>query len=56
MFYSNKKVHAVPLRCNWVMSCGYSPSQNLVASGGLDNVCPIPDLTQEDDESDEFIG
>ncbi|GAB5353262.1 hypothetical protein AAMO2058_000022300 [Amorphochlora amoebiformis] len=35
------KVHAIPLRSNWVMTCAFAPSQALVASGGLDNTCAI---------------
>ncbi len=29
------KIHAIPLRSHWVMTCAYSPSGNLVACGGL---------------------
>ena len=29
------KVHAIPLRSSWVMSCAFSPSGNFVACGGL---------------------
>lgn len=39
--YSTNKVHAIPLRSSWVMTCAYSPSGNLVACGGLDNICTI---------------
>ncbi|KAI9024939.1 guanine nucleotide-binding protein subunit beta [Phycomyces nitens] len=39
--YSSNKVHAIPLRSSWVMSCAYSPSGNFVACGGLDNICSI---------------
>ncbi|XP_063718461.1 guanine nucleotide-binding protein subunit beta-1-like [Symsagittifera roscoffensis] len=39
--YTTNKVHAIPLRSSWVMTCAYAPSGNLVASGGLDNVCSI---------------
>ncbi|KAK1805397.1 hypothetical protein P4O66_019713, partial [Electrophorus voltai] len=35
------RINAVPLKCSWVMTCGYSLSGNLVASGGLDNICTI---------------
>jgi len=47
--FSGNKIHAVELKCSWVMCCSYSPSGKLVASGGLDNVCSIYDL--EDEES-----
>jgi len=33
------KLHAVPLRSTWVMTCGYSPSGRFVSCGGLDNIC-----------------
>jgi len=39
--YSTNKVHAIPLRNSWVMTCAYAPSGNFVASGGLDNICSI---------------
>ncbi|KAI7854561.1 guanine nucleotide-binding protein subunit beta [Circinella umbellata] len=42
--YSSNKVHAIPLRSSWVMTCAYSPSGNLVACGGLDNICSIYSL------------
>jgi len=39
--YTTNKVHAIPLRSSWVMTCAYAPSGNLVACGGLDNICTI---------------
>lgn len=39
--YSGHKTNAIVLRSSWVMACSYSPSSELVASGGLDNVCSI---------------
>lgn len=42
--YTTNKVHAIPLRSSWVMTCAYSPSGNFVACGGLDNVCSIYSL------------
>lgn len=42
--YTTNKVHAIPLRSSWVMTCAYSPSGNFVACGGLDNVCSIYNL------------
>jgi len=39
--FTTNKVHAIPLRSSWVMTCAYSPSGNLVACGGLDNLCSI---------------
>ncbi|XP_055336227.1 guanine nucleotide-binding protein subunit beta-like [Paramacrobiotus metropolitanus] len=45
--YTNKKAGAVSLKCSWVMACAYSPSQRLVASGGLDNICSVYKLKDE---------
>ena len=39
--YTTNKVHAIPLRSSWVMTCAYAPSGNYVACGGLDNICSI---------------
>lgn len=39
--FTTNKVHAIPLRSSWVMTCAYSPSGNLAACGGLDNLCTI---------------
>jgi guanine nucleotide-binding protein G(I)/G(S)/G(T) subunit beta-1 len=39
--FTTNKVHAIPLRSSWVMTCAYSPSGQLVACGGLDNLCSI---------------
>eukprot|EP00761_Pharyngomonas_kirbyi_P002924 gb/GECH01002928.1/.p1 GENE.gb/GECH01002928.1/~~gb/GECH01002928.1/.p1 ORF type:complete len:345 (+),score=78.98 gb/GECH01002928.1/:1-1035(+) len=38
------KIHAIPLRSMWVMTCDYAPSSNMVACGGLDNVCSVYNL------------
>ena len=42
--FSTNKVHAIPLRSSWVMTCAYAPSGNYVACGGLDNICSIYNL------------
>ena len=42
--YTTNKVHAIPLRSSWVMTCAYAPSGNFVACGGLDNICSIYNL------------
>jgi guanine nucleotide-binding protein G(I)/G(S)/G(T) subunit beta-1 len=42
--YTTNKLYAIPLKSSWVMTCAYSPSANLVACGGLDNVCSIYSL------------
>lgn len=39
--YTTNKVHAIPLRSSWVMTCAYAPSGSFVACGGLDNICSI---------------
>jgi guanine nucleotide-binding protein G(I)/G(S)/G(T) subunit beta-1 len=46
--YTTNKVHAIPLRSSWVMTCAYSPSGNFVACGGLDNICSIYNLNSRD--------
>lgn len=42
--YTTNKVHAIPLRSSWVMTCAYSPSGQYVSCGGLDNICTIYSL------------
>lgn len=39
--FTTNKVHAIPLRSSWVMTCAYSPNGDLVACGGLDNLCSV---------------
>lgn len=41
---TTNKVHAIPLRSSWVMTCAFAPSGKHVACGGLDNVCSIYNL------------
>jgi len=41
---TTNKVHAIPLRSSWVMTCSYSPSGGFVACGGLDNICSVYNL------------
>ena len=36
--------HAIALRCDWVMTCTYSQSNRMVASGGLDNTVSVYNL------------
>lgn len=45
---TTNKVHAIPLRSSWVMTCAYSPSGSFVACGGLDNICSIYNLRSRD--------
>ena len=49
--YTTNKVHAIPLRSPWVMTCAYAPSGAFVACGGLDNVCSIYSLKNRDNAS-----
>lgn len=39
--FTTNKVHAIPLRSSWVMTCAYSPTGQYVACGGLDNLCSV---------------
>jgi len=41
------KQYAIPLRSHWVMTCAYSPQGDLIACGGLDNICSIYSLKQQ---------
>lgn len=43
--FTTNKAHAVPLRSSWVMTCAYSASGDLVACGGLDNLCSVYKLS-----------
>ena len=44
----NVKLQAIPLRSSWVMTCTYEQSQgNMVACGGLDNLCTVYQLNKE---------
>jgi len=45
---TTNKVHAIPLRSSWVMTCAFAPSGKHVACGGLDNVCSIYNLETKD--------
>eukprot|EP00301_Raphidiophrys_heterophryoidea_P019933 c4749_g1_i1.p1 GENE.c4749_g1_i1~~c4749_g1_i1.p1 ORF type:complete len:347 (-),score=75.05 c4749_g1_i1:824-1864(-) len=46
--FTTNKVHAIPLRSSWVMTCAFSPTGNLVACGGLDNICSVYNLKMKD--------
>jgi len=39
--FTNNKMHAIPLRSSWVMTCAYSDAGTFVACGGLDNLCSV---------------
>lgn len=44
----NVKLQAIPLRSSWVMTCAFEQTnKNLVACGGLDNLCSIYQLNQQ---------
>jgi len=44
---ANVKIQAIPLRSSWVMTCAFEQTKgNLVACGGLDNLCSIYQLNQ----------
>lgn len=43
----NLKLQAIPLRSSWVMTCAFEQTKgNLVACGGLDNICSVYQLNQ----------
>uniref|UniRef100_A0A6U5JG09 Uncharacterized protein n=1 Tax=Corethron hystrix TaxID=216773 RepID=A0A6U5JG09_9STRA len=45
--WSTNKINLIPLRSSWVMTCAYEQTYgNLVACGGLDNLCSIYNLSQ----------
>lgn len=45
---TTNKVSAIPLRSSWVMTCAFEQSKgNLIACGGLDNVCSIYNIQQQ---------
>lgn len=46
--FTTNKIHAIPLRSSWVMTCAFAPSGNFVACGGLDNICSIYSLKNRD--------
>lgn len=46
--YTANKMHAIPLKSSWVMTCAFAPSGNFVACGGLDNACSVYSLKTRD--------
>ncbi|XP_070001682.1 guanine nucleotide-binding protein subunit beta-2 [Penaeus vannamei] len=46
--FTGNKTQIIPLRSAWVMSVAFSPSGNLVASGGMDNQCTVHDINDRD--------
>jgi guanine nucleotide-binding protein G(I)/G(S)/G(T) subunit beta-1 len=46
--FTTNKAQAIPLRSSWVMTCAYEQTQgSVVACGGLDNICSIYPLGQQ---------
>ena len=46
--WSGSKIHAIPLKSSWVMTCAYAPSGLFVASGGLDHICSVFNLKSDE--------
>jgi guanine nucleotide-binding protein G(I)/G(S)/G(T) subunit beta-1 len=46
--FTTNKVHAIPLRSSWVMTCAFAPGGGKVACGGLDNICSIYNLDSKE--------
>ena len=46
--FTTNKVHAIPLRSSWVMTCAFAPGGSKVACGGLDNICSIYNLLSKE--------
>jgi len=38
---TTNKIQAIPLRSSWVMTCAFGTDSEMVACGGLDNICSI---------------
>jgi len=53
---TTNKIHGIPLRCTWVMTCAFAPSGNIVACGGLDNICSIYNLSDVQNPARELTG
>merc|ERR1712080_16331 len=49
--YTTNKLHAIPLRSSWVMTCAYAQSGKFVACGGLDNLCSVYRLPSSGDNA-----
>lgn len=54
--FTTNKVHAIPLRSSWVMTCAFSPSGQFVACGGLDNLCSVYKLPDKNGAGSERTG
>jgi len=55
---TQNKTHAIPLKCTWVMSCGFSQNGSLISSGTLDNACTVYNMRAQDiaRSSHELLG
>jgi len=49
--FKAKKRESILLTSSWVMTCSWSPTGYLVASGGLDNICTIHRVNCEENNS-----
>jgi len=45
---TGNKLHSVLNASPWGMTCSISPSGKMIASGGLDNICSVFDITAEE--------
>eukprot|EP01083_Nonionella_stella_P079462 218074_1 len=53
---SNVKTHAISLRSSWVMTCAFEQTKgNLVACGGLDNICSIYDIQDQQNRAKQEL-
>jgi guanine nucleotide-binding protein G(I)/G(S)/G(T) subunit beta-1 len=52
---STNKLFVIPLKSQWVLSCGFSPGGSLVGCGGLDNSVYLYRLSEDKTIPDESI-
>eukprot|EP00250_Pteridium_aquilinum_P016858 c23328_g3_i1 orf=246-1382(-) len=48
--WTSQQTHAIKLASSWVMTCAFSPSGLVVASGGLDSICSIYALNTQQEQ------
>jgi guanine nucleotide-binding protein subunit beta len=48
--WNGSKIQIIPLKSSWVLAVDYSPSGEYVASGGMDNMVTVYDLTKKDED------
>jgi len=51
--FKAKKRESILLTSSWVMTCSWSPTGLLVASGGLDNICTIHRVNCDENNSEQ---